>query len=157
MPPKKSTETKRPGKWTNTVNCGWRDITPLREYANDPSKVKKFLANILEDSGYLDNYKVVPNLNECVLSYPAKPGTDSHEWFGVYLQDSAGNKSWTYTGPDGNPVTKKHVYYFKTVMGNDGSIKRHMSAYGFIPILAGTCRIKSTPKDLKTFLVKLVI
>ena len=124
MPPKKTVIK-------NKANCGWRDVTPLREYANDPSKVKTFLAKILDDNEYLDNYKLVPNLNECVLSYPAKTGTDSHEWFGVYLQDSDGNKSWTYTGPNGNKITKNYVYYFKTVLGEDGEYEIDTNSHSF--------------------------
>jgi len=129
MPPKK--ETKKPGKWVVSKNCGWRDIIPLQDYVQDPSKLKGFLANILHESGYLENYDLVPNLNECVLSFPASEGTDSHEWFGAYLQKSDGTKYWRYVGPDGNWVEKPYVYYFKTVMGADGYPQIDTSSHSF--------------------------
>uniref|UniRef100_A0A6C0AZB1 Uncharacterized protein n=1 Tax=viral metagenome TaxID=1070528 RepID=A0A6C0AZB1_9ZZZZ len=111
--------------------CGWRDVTPLQDYANNPALARKFLAKILDESGFLDNYKMVPMLNECVMSYPATKGTDSGEWFGVYLQDSDGNKSWITEDSNGNPVRQNYVYYFKTVKGDDGEYEIDQTTHRF--------------------------
>ena len=107
--PKKA--EKKPGKWTGTKSCGWRDVRALQDYAVNGELPRGFLANILYESEYLDNYKLVPNLNECELSFP------NSDWFGVYVTDESGNGKYWF---DGNGNRIPYVYYFKVISGPDG-------------------------------------
>ena len=127
MPPKKS--AAKPGKWTGTKMCGWRDVTALNSYAINGELPRGFLANILYESEYLDNYKLVPNLNECEMSFP-----DS-DWFGVYVTDESGNGKYWF---DGNGNRIPYVYYFKVTSGPDGpEIDQSSHSFKMPPELAG--------------------
>ena len=138
MPPKKA--APKPGKWKGTKSCGWRDVTALQDYAVNGELPRGFLANILYESEYLDNYKLVPNLNECELSFP-----DS-DWFGVYVTDESGNGKYWF---DGNGNRIPYVYYFKVTFGPDGpEIDQDSHSFKMPPELAGVrpCAINASGK-----------
>ena len=138
MPPKKA--APKPGKWKGTKSCGWRDVTALQDYAVNGELPRGFLANILYESEYLDNYKLVPNLNECELSFP-----DS-DWFGVYVTDESGNGKYWF---DGNGNRIPYVYYFKVTSGPDGpEIDQDSHSFKMPPELAGVrpCAINASGK-----------
>jgi hypothetical protein len=111
MPPKKA--PTRADKIKGNVSCTGRDITPLQRYALDANLGRGFLANLLEQEGYLEQYNFEPildDLNECQFSFVKS------DWFGVYLRDADGNKYFT----DSNGTRQPFVYYFKILSTNEG-------------------------------------
>jgi len=108
LPPAKS---RKPGKWNGISRCGGRDVTPLQTYATNLNLPRGFLANLLHESQYLEEYDVIPNLNECELTFP------NSDWFGVYITDPQGNGKYWFDA-NGNEVP--YVYYFKVIEGADG-------------------------------------
>ena len=119
LPPLKS---RKPGKWNGINRCGGRDITPLQNYANDLNLPRGFLANLLHESEYLEEYQVIPNLNECELTFP------NSDWFGVYITDLQGNGKYWFDA-NGNEVP--FVYYFKVIEGPDGYPKINFATATF--------------------------
>jgi hypothetical protein len=119
LPPQKS---RKPGKWNGINRCGGRDITPLQNYANDLNLPRGFLANLLHESDYLEEYQVIPKLNECELTFP------NSDWFGVYITDLSGNGKYWFDA-NGNEVP--FVYYFKVIEGPDGYPKINFATATF--------------------------
>jgi hypothetical protein len=110
MPPKKP--AVRQDKIKGNASCTGRDITPLQNYILNTDQGRGYLANLLEQEGYLDEYRLQPILNECEFSFA---GSD---WFGVYLLGPDGNKYWL----DGNNKKQPYVYYFKIVPSLEGGL-----------------------------------
>ena len=82
MPPKKP--AVRSDKIKGNTSCTGRDITPLQNYVLNTAEGRGYLANLLEQDGYLDEYRLQPVLNECEFSFPHS------DWFAVYILDSDG-------------------------------------------------------------------
>ena len=128
MPPKKA----------GNKSCTGRDITPLQNYVLNTELGKGYLATLLDDSNFLENYRLQPILNECEFSFA------NSNWFGVYLQDPEGNKYFI----DGNGLKKPYVYYFQIIPHpSDGGLMIDESTHRYTmpPELVGVkkCVIKN--------------
>jgi hypothetical protein len=130
MPPKKP--AVRQDKIKGNTSCTGRDITPLQNYILNTELGRGYLANLLEQEMYLEEYRLQPILNECEFSFA---GSD---WFGVYLLDSGGNKYWL----DGNGAKQPFVYYFKIIPNPEGGLMIDESTHRFTmpPELVGVKR-----------------
>ena len=127
-----------PPKKTGNASCTGRDITPLQNYVLNTEQGKGYLATLLDDSNFLENYRLQPNLNECEFSFAKS------NWFGVYLQDPEGNKYFI----DGNGVKQPRVYYFQIIPHpSDGGLMIDESTHRYTmpPELVGVkrCVIKN--------------
>ena len=127
-----------PPKKTGNASCTGRDITPLQNYVLNTEQGKGYLATLLDDSNFLENYRLQPNLNECEFSFAKS------NWFGVYLQDPEGNKYFI----DGNGLKKPYVYYFQIIPHpSDGGLMIDESTHKYTmpPELVGVkkCVIKN--------------
>jgi hypothetical protein len=98
MPPKQKI---RKDKIKGNVSCTGRDITSLSDYANNDTLPRGFLAYLLEKDDKLKYFNVLPNVNECMYTFP------NSEWFGVNVSDS-------------NIFGNTGVYYFKIKTTTDG-------------------------------------
>jgi hypothetical protein len=147
MPPKKA--PTRADKIKGNVSCTGRDITPLQRYALDVNLGRGFLANLLEQEGYLEQYKFEPildDLNECQFSFVKS------DWFGIYLRDADGNKYFT----DSNGTRQPYIYYFKILTTTNGlMIDDTTHTFRMPPELQnarrcivknGKCAVEETPK-----------
>jgi hypothetical protein len=85
-------------------SCEGRDVTPLSQYTKDKNLQKKLLAQALAYDGTLNEYRVLPKYNECEFSF------ENSDWFGVYIEDEAGN-FFPRNGADHDGV-----FYFKIVV-----------------------------------------
>jgi len=143
-----------PPKKTGNASCTGRDITPLQNYVLNTEQGKGYLATLLDDSNFLENYRLQPNLNECEFSFAKS------NWFGVYLQDSEGNKYFI----NSQGVRTPRVYYFQIIPHSDGGLAIDESTHTYImpPELVGVkrcvikngkCAVEETvkaPKEPKT-------
>lgn len=130
MPPKKP--AVRQDKIKGNASCTGRDITPLQNYVLNTDQGRGYLATLLEQEMYLEEYSLQPILNECEFSFA---GSD---WFGVYLLGPDGNKYWL----DGNGAKQPYVYYFKIIPNPEGGLMIDDSTHRFTmpPELVGVKR-----------------
>jgi hypothetical protein len=98
---------------TSGTPCNKRSGRNFQKFVDmikkNPAKIDILLARALLNDDYLDSFDGQIGASECIFSYP------NSDWFGVYMLDEDGNKSW-------NTEEGDHLkLYFKLRINREGT------------------------------------